>query len=417
MIRFGDSSRAEVLEKLFFLWNPVPQTETVPIEAACGRITARDIHSRVTMPEVHMSSRDGIAVKSAAFLIGVTDYPEWKEGVDYARADTGDDFDDRYDAVIQIEDVTFHEKGGVSLPPGFGVTPGMNVSGRGSIIREGEAILEKGLPIRPCDMGTLARGAVWDVPVVKKPVAAFIPTGDELIPLRETLRRGENIDTNSIMASRMIAAMGAAPKLFPIQKDNKAGLESVLKKALSAADIVVINGGSSKGAEDHNARLLSEMGRLVCYGVNSAPGRPLAVAIIDGKAVVNLPGPMLAAYFGLDWCVRAIVCHALGIPVPKRPVVRARLMDNDTPSRQLPPGFEFLARVIVTRTADGWEAWPVPFGRVDGKRTQGFHSGQCAIKGSIAPGREVDVELLYGEEYFAPLHKPHDYAMIFPHGQ
>lgn len=400
MIQFDTLSRAEVLERLFSLWSPVPQTETVPVEEALGRITARAIHSRITLPEVHASSRDGIAVKSAAFSAGETDYPEWKEGVDYARADTGDDFDDCYDAVVQIEDVTFLETGGVRLSPGLAVAPGMNVSGRGSMICEGEAILEKGLPVRPCDTGALARGAVWDVPVVKKPVVAFIPTGDELIPPRTAPGRGENIDTNSIMAGQMIAAMGASPELFPIRKDSRAKLEEALKNALSAADIVVINGGSSKGAEDYNARLLAETGFLVCHGVNAAPGRPLAIAVIDGKAVVNLPGPMLAAYFGLDWCVRAIVCRALGIPVPRRPVVRARLTGNGSPPRQLPPGFEFLARVIVTRTADGWEAWPVPFGRVDGKRTQGFHSGQCAIKGQDAPGREVDVELLYGEECF-----------------
>jgi molybdopterin molybdotransferase/putative molybdopterin biosynthesis protein len=400
MIEFGTSSRTEVLEKLFSLWKAVPQTENVPIEDSCGRITARDIRSCVTLPDVHASSRDGIAVKSALFLSGVIDYPEWKEGVDYARADTGDDFDDRYDAIIQIEDVMFLETGGVRLPEGFGITPGMNVSERGSMICEGEMILEKGLPIRPCDVGALARGAVWNVPVVKKPVVAFIPTGNELIPLRAIPKRGENIDTNSIMAGQMITAMGASPVVFPIQKDNKAGLEGILKKALLLSDIVVINGGSSKGAEDYNARLLSEMGNLICHGVNAAPGRMLAISIIEGKAVVNLPGPMFAAYFGLDWCVRAIVCHALGIPVPRRPVVRARLTGNGTPPRQLPPGFELLTRVIVTRRADGWEAWPVPSGYVEGKRAQGFHSGQCAIKGQAAPGREVDVELLYGEEYF-----------------
>jgi molybdopterin molybdotransferase/putative molybdopterin biosynthesis protein len=402
MVQFGTSSRAEVLEKLFARWQPVPQTETVPIEAACGRITARDILSRVTLPEVHSSARDGIAVKSAACLSGVTDYPDWKEGVDYTRADTGDDFDDRYDAIVQIEDVTFslcRGGGGVALKPGLKVTPGMNVFERGNMIREGEMILEKGIPIRPCDMGALARGAVWDVPMVKKPVVAFIPTGTELIPIRQTPKRGENIDTNSIMAQHMIADMGAAPRLFPIQKDDKASLESTLKEALSVADIVVINGGSSKGGEDYNARILSEMGSLVCHGVSAAPGRPLAIAVIDGKAVINLPGPMLAAYFGLDWCVRATVSRALGVPLPKRPVIRARLAGNGTPPRQLPPGFEFLTRVAVTRTAEGWEAWPVPFDRVDGKRTQGFHSGQCAMKGSDAPGSVIDVELLYGEEY------------------
>jgi molybdopterin molybdotransferase/putative molybdopterin biosynthesis protein len=400
MVEFDTVSRAEALERFFALWEAVPRSEDVPIERACGRITAREVCSRVTLPEVHSSSRDGIAVDSAAFSSGATAFPAWRAGVDYVRADTGDDFDDRFDAIIQIEDVTFLEAGGVRLPAGFRVTSGLNVFGRGNMIHEGEVILEKGLPVRPCDVGVLARGAVWEAPVVKKPVVAFIPTGDELIPLRQRPARGENIDTNSIMAAQMIAAMGARPLLFPIQKDDKAGLEGVLKEALAVADIVVINGGSSKGSEDYNARLLSEMGTLVCHGVAAAPGRPLAIAVIDGKAAVNLPGPMLAAYFGLDWCVRAIVCRALGIPVPKRPVVKARLMDNGTPPRQLPPNFEFLTRVIVTRTAEGWEAWPVPFDRVEGKRTQGFHSGQCAIQGANTPGRVVDVELLYGEEFF-----------------
>ena len=41
---------------------------------------------------VRASSFDSIAVKSAAFANGMPDTSSWKPGVDYVRADTGDDF-------------------------------------------------------------------------------------------------------------------------------------------------------------------------------------------------------------------------------------------------------------------------------------------------------------------------------------
>ncbi len=39
---------------------------------------------------------------------------------------------------------------------------------------------------------------------------------------------------------------------------------------------------------------------------------------MQGKPVVNLPGPTLASYYAMDWCVKALVCHMLGQEVPKR---------------------------------------------------------------------------------------------------
>jgi hypothetical protein len=81
--------------------------------------------------------------------------------------------------------------------------------------------------------------------------------------------------------------------------------------------------------------------------------------------------------------------------------VKAVLTENALQSRKIPAGFEFFCRVRVTKTVSGYEAWPVPFGRVPEKRTQGFHPGQCVIKGPTPPSRgdEIEVELCYGPEY------------------
>ncbi|MDR2745807.1 MAG: molybdopterin molybdotransferase MoeA [Treponema sp.] len=399
-MEFDTYSRAEVMEKLFALWTPLRKTETVPLEQSWGRICGADLLSRFTLPVVRSSGGDGIAVRSADFAGPFPDTSTWREGRNYVRADTGDDFDDRFDAVIMIEAVTFNEGGGFSLPPGFDVLPGMNVRGRGDLVMEGDLLLRRGLPIRACDMGTLAMGGITEVPVVQKPAAVFIPTGNELVPPGVIPGRGQNIDSNSIMIRHLLLEMGAEPVIFPIVRDEPGAIRNALEKALEKADVVLINGGSSKGAEDHNARLLAEMGQVVSHGVSSAPGRPICVALIGGKPVVNLPGPIFAAYFGADWCIRGIVCRALGIPMPLRPRVKAVLKGGGGP-KKLPENFELFCRAALERTGRGYEASLILPGKTGGERTVGFSSAQCIVKGPQPPlaGEEIEVELTRGAEF------------------
>lgn len=96
-------TRAQVLETLFQQWTPVYKTETIPVEEALGRVLVHDQFSQVSIPVVRASAMDGVAVSSARFQSGPPDTSNWKPGVDFCRADTGDDFDDLFDAVIPIE--------------------------------------------------------------------------------------------------------------------------------------------------------------------------------------------------------------------------------------------------------------------------------------------------------------------------
>lgn len=139
--------------------------------------------------------------------------------------------------------------------------------------------------------------------------------------------------------------MGAEPICYPIVKDRQDELSQALDKALSECDIVIINAGSSKGKEDFNTRLLRSKGKLLCHGVAAVPGRPMGVAVIEGKAVINIPGPSMAAFYGLDWMIRGIVCRWLGIPLPKRPMVQAELLE-DLPA---PP---FLERLVFIELSE-----------------------------------------------------------------
>jgi molybdopterin molybdotransferase/putative molybdopterin biosynthesis protein len=322
-MEFQGIPRAEALEKLFAKWPAAPKSESVLLEDSCGRITAEPVYARLTLPVVRSSQADGIAVRSKDFAGGPPDTSSWTPGKEFVRADTGDDFDDAFDAVIFIENVQFNEKGGFSLPKDIKVSSGMHIRKRGGMVFEGELLLDKGLPIRSCDLGTLSMGGIRQVNVVKKPVIAFLPTGNELVPHGSEPQRGENIDSNSVMVKAMLKEMGAEPCMLPPVKDRPECIRQSLDKALETADAVIVNGGSSRGAEDFNARIIAERGMILCNGVKSAPGRPILIALINGKPVINLPGPMIAAYYGMDWCIRAIVCRALGIPRPERRTVKA----------------------------------------------------------------------------------------------
>lgn len=229
-------TRGEVLEALFALWHPDLPAETISVEDALGRVTAGECRSRLNLPVVRASSGDGIAVDSERFRDGVPDTSGWEMGRDFVRADTGDDFDDRFDAVIMIEDVDIGEGGRLRIRDGVTVRKGDNVRPSGSTVREGELLAPKHVPLRPRDLACLHLGGVWDVPVLRKPAVAFIPTGNELVPPRSAVVRGKNVDTNSVLARTSLQLLGAEPLLYPIVPDDRAMLGRTLDGDLPGAD-------------------------------------------------------------------------------------------------------------------------------------------------------------------------------------
>lgn len=225
----------------------------------------------------------------------------------------------------------------------------MNVKPGGSEVRRGALLARKGQLLRAQDLAAIAMGGITEIPVVKQPRVAFLPTGSELIPPDRTPKRGQNFDTNSILAAQMLRDMGAAPLLHPIVPDDPIRLEMALETLLPQADIVLINAGTSKGGEDFCAQLLKDRGRLLFQGVAAVPGRPMTAALIENIPVLNLSGPPYAAFYSMDWAVRAMVCRALDLPVPVRETVTATL----TAPLQTPPFFSLMVPFRVMCREDG----------------------------------------------------------------
>ena len=216
----GFPSREEALEDFFAAWEPTLAEELVDLDAAVGRVLARDIAAANTLPVVRASSFDGIAVKSAAFANGLPDTSGWKLGVDYVRADTGDDFPDEFDAVVMIEKAASSRRvGGAGRRRESGARKRraprrVNPESRHAHHEGGAAHP----PHRPCGLAMAgatmvpcAASRAWRHPHRQRAGACGIRP-----------RRGQNVDTNSLMVKHLLIQYGAEPVMFPFVHDDPA---------------------------------------------------------------------------------------------------------------------------------------------------------------------------------------------------
>lgn len=391
-------SRKEVMEKIEQTLKYEPKVETILVDEALNRIAAEDIFSKLSVPVVRASCLDGVAVKSERFKNGMPDTSNWIKGIDFVRADTGDDFSDEYDAVIRIECVDLKDDGHIEILDEVDIEPGSGIKPAGCTIKEGELLVKKGTPLRAVELSALVMGGVMKIPVYKKPMIAFIPTGDELIAPGEVLSRGKTVDSNSILAKSLLTEFGAEPILYPIVQDDKKALKTALLDAMSKADMVLINGGSSLGSEDYNAKLLEEMGEIVSHGVLAAPGKPVCIGFINNKPVINIPGPPGAIYYVMDWLVRGMICKMLRLPVATKKTVRALLIEDIN----TPFNVEILCKMNTVKREDGsYETYQVPFKKSTASATLCSNSAYVTKPGTSGnkAGEYIEVELLVDEAF------------------
>ena len=152
------------------------RTELVPLDRACGRITAQALYSRLSVPARHLSAMDGIAVRSYD-TVGATEQKP-VHLTDAVPVNTGNLIPDGYNAVIMIEYVE-------EVPDGWiireEVPPWQHVRPVGEDIADSEMVVPSHHSIRPQDIGALAAYGITEIPVLALRVTV-IPTGDELVP-------------------------------------------------------------------------------------------------------------------------------------------------------------------------------------------------------------------------------------------
>lgn len=372
---------------------PLAKAETLPLAQLCGRVAAADILSRHALPNTQSSSCDGIAFCFDRLQSGTLD---WQEGAEYAFCNTGCAIDEKYDTMIEIECVEFDEAKRLTLTR-LPETKGEGMVPAGKQMRPGEVLARKGERITPALLGILASGGVWAAEVLQKPRVAFLPTGDELVPLgAEPLPQGSSPESNGLMLQAYLTEWGCEAIVFPIVRDEPAALRAAVTRALAQADLVLICAGSSKGTKDYTKTTLAEMGEMLVQELDHGPGKHCSLFMIEGKPVMGLPGPPGGAELTARLYVRAAVNKLLAQPIPRPYTVEAEL----TKPVGGPP-FDFIIRLRLFEQDGRMMAEPVPgFGST---RREGYlaANAQFYLKKGLRPqaGDRVLAEWLTEPEY------------------
>jgi putative molybdopterin biosynthesis protein len=209
----------------------------------------------------------------------------------------------------------------------------------GTDIGRGEAVLRRGELLTSRETGVLAALGVNHVSVYRRPQVAILSTGNELIPPGETMRPGLVYDSNATILADAVRELGGEPFVLGIVPDDAVQLRAKLQAAL-AHDIVLLSGGTSKGAGDISYRVVAELGPpgIIAHGVALKPGKPLCLAAVTVSRgaqssersartvpVVILPGFPTSAIFTFREFVAPIIRRLGGRAEKPNEIVRARL--------------------------------------------------------------------------------------------
>jgi putative molybdopterin biosynthesis protein len=321
--------------------------------------------------------------------------------------DTGDPLPSGFDSVIPIENIeALNEHGELTdairdpatIRIRASVTPWTHVRPLGEDIVATELILPAGQVLRPVDLGAIAASGHREVIVSRKPRVAILPTGTELVPIGTDLKSGDILEYNSLVIAAQIKAMGAEAVRFPITKDDFNLICDRVAEATQDYDLILLNAGSSAGAEDFSAKVIEKLGQLLVHGVAVRPGHPVIIGTVksllpdqkeprskDIIPIIGVPGYPVSAALTVDLFVEPILAKWLGRQPHELPIETAQLTRKITS----PGGDDDFIRVAVGRVGEKLLAAPLSRGagvitslvRADGlmllpRGTQGVEAGK-----------------------------------------
>jgi molybdenum cofactor synthesis domain-containing protein len=322
--------------------------ETVSISEAHKRVLAQDIVAPLNIPPFSRSTVDGYAVKAADTFGASEDQPVTlkfcghvaigespnvavKNGL-AAEIVTGAPIPDGANSVVMVEQTS--QKGN-NISVHRPVSIGENLMAAGSDILKGETVLKAGQFLGSREIGVVAAIGLAEVVVYRRPKVAVLSTGGEVVAPGEQLLPGKIYDINAHTLSAAVREAGGEPINLGIIPDKKDKLTKALKNALGSADAVITSGGVSVGPKDFTPQVVDSLGKpgVIISGVTVKPGKPMTIAIIDGKPVFSLPGNPTSSLFMFNVFVHPVIVKLAGRPEEELPKLKAVAAKKMFPAR------------------------------------------------------------------------------------
>jgi molybdopterin molybdotransferase len=381
---------AEALDRIRTASLPLPETETVALQRAAGRILAVPIVAALDVPPCDNAAVDGYAVRFAdlssagptRLRVGgraAAGHPlgHAAPAGEAIRIFTGAPMPEGADTVLMQEDCC-ESDGAVTLPPG--IKRGANRRQRGEDVTSGATVLEPGKRLRPQEIGLLAALGRTDVPVYRPLRVALLSTGDEVREPGTALPPGAIYDANRYTLMALLTGLGCAVSDLGILPDRADTVREAIGDAARAHDLVLTSGGMSTGEEDHVKAAVEAQGRLDFWRLAIRPGRPVAMGVIGGVPFMGLPGNPVAVTVTFVVLARPLILKLSGARdiEPRLYTVAAGFSYAKKGSRA-----EYLRAWLERDTGGGWIARKYP------RDGAGIISSLVAADGLVAVGEGI----------------------------
>ncbi|MHB1170194.1 MAG: molybdopterin molybdotransferase MoeA [Longimicrobiales bacterium] len=309
----ADEALARVLAPL----EPL-ETEEITLDECDGRVLAEDVHSPIDQPAWDNSGMDGFAVRAEDIEGATADAPRVLRMIEDVPAGafatravgrgeairimTGAPVPEGADSVVRVEHTRLE---GDSVRVLRAEDAGRNIRPRAEDLRQGDVAVRAGSAIRAAEIGVLAMVGATRVRVYRRPLAAILSTGDELVEpdaFDEVLAGRRIANSNGPMLAAMVRAAGGHALPLGVAADTVDAIDQRIGSALGAvADVLVISAGASMGEHDLVKDALDRRAfRLAFWRARVRPGSPLAFGTIPRDnapplAVFSLPGNPVSA--------------------------------------------------------------------------------------------------------------------------
>ncbi|KVU74612.1 gephyrin-like molybdotransferase Glp [Burkholderia ubonensis] len=271
---------------------------SVPTADAAGRVLAAPLVAVLDQPSADQSAMDGYAVRHAELASGTRlpvaqrcyagDAPLPLAPRTAARIFTGSLIPPGADTVVMQEDAQERD-GHVTFDAH--VRGGTHIRRRGEELQAGRVLIPAGVRLRPAHVGMIAAQGIDCVDVHPALRIGILTTGDELVACGQPRLPQQIYNSNAPMLAALVAGAGAIVAASTHARDTADAIDRALRDLHARCDLIVCVGGASVGDRDLVRPALTALGAsFVLSGVRMKPGKPVALARLDGKPVVLLPG-------------------------------------------------------------------------------------------------------------------------------
>jgi molybdopterin molybdotransferase len=317
-------------------------TEEISLELSVGRIAAEDTIAQASYPSADVSLKDGYAVKSADLAKASERRPVFLKKIGSAFAGSGFDGRIRSGSAVRVCSGAPIPEGAEAVVAGefceeisqtevsirADAEMGRNILRTGEEVKAGLIVSGKGAVFSPGIVGLAAAAGIRKVAVFRRPKAALMGIGDEIVAPGQSLQPGQIYASNLTTMAAWLSSYGIEC-ITSVVSDNAEAIIRELEKRQPEVDAILTSGGAWGSERDLVVGTLRRINwKEAFHHVRMGPGKGTAFGLWEDKPVFCLPGGPASNEMAFLQLALPGILRMSGDRRPPLPSVPARLSEE-----------------------------------------------------------------------------------------